>query len=111
MRAAHYLVRRAQVGGELRLHDMATLTAELRRVHMLERTIADLRTDEQVHHGHDPEEDSDSAPGVAAVRQSAEMVLQAALRKRNADGNEDEAEKKHGRNDQEDEDADIRIVH
>src|SRR5438552_12848649 len=70
--AAYTLVRRLQMRGELGLHNMAALAAELDGFHVVDRTVAQLASDNDVCQRHDGKEDTRAAPGGPPVGSGVE---------------------------------------
>src|SRR5260370_22152878 len=96
---------------EFRLHDVTALAAELNGLHVLNGAITDLASDEDIGHGHHPEEDGDAPPDGLTIRNLGESGGDAALPHPYADGNENQADEEDDGNRDEDEEPDVGIFH
>src|SRR5665213_4277497 len=95
--AGYLLVRREKMGGELGLHDMAALSAELIGFHVLNGAIGELASDDQIRHGHDREEQAGAPPGGLAIDGRVQRRDGLPSSERDADGNQDESREEHDR--------------
>src|SRR5690242_11052854 len=81
-------VRRIGVSCELGTHAMARLSAKLRCLHMLDRSISELCPDKHIENGGDPQKPSYATQCCLPIEDSFNVCLKATLSKVNADGNE-----------------------
>ena len=108
--AGHLLVRREKMGGELGLHDVAALSAELGGFHVLDGAIGDLASDDQVRHGHDGEEQAGAAPGGRAIDGRVQRFGSPVSSERDADGNQDQSREKYDGDGDEREQSDVGVA-
>jgi len=104
-------VRGVLVGRELRVHGVAGSSAELRRLHVLDRPIRDLSSNQEVSRGGGTEKPSQAPErGLAVEGNVGQPLLNLAPAQVDTDRNKGQAAKKNDRENQKEHDPDIGIV-
>jgi len=97
----------AAIGRELRLHDVATLAAELVCLHVCDGAVCDLARDDDVHDGHRDEEKCQTAQHDAAALGDGETLPDATPGQPGADGYQNQSGEEYGRDGEEDQDSNV----
>src|SRR5215470_5888977 len=103
-------VRRILMRHEFRSHDVARLTAKLRCFHVLDRPIGQLRTYDHVENGRDGQEPRQAPQCRLSIKSAFTAYRRSTSSKINAEGNECQSSKEYHRQDQKNDNSDVRIT-
>src|SRR5208283_4430764 len=106
----HIGVRRVLMCGELRFHDVAALTAELGRLHMLHCPVGALRTNNDVDGCSQGEEYGQSSEIKCPVGRRQQTLFNALAGEEKAERDQQQTCDENDRNYEEDYDADVWIA-
>jgi len=90
---------------------VARRTAELRRFHVIHRPVGNLSSDNEVKKGCEPEKPGQAFNCSLPIKDRFWNLPEAVFPKKNADGDQSQPEKEHGRKNEEDHDSNVWIVH
>jgi hypothetical protein len=108
--ARNRLMRGPHMRCEFGLHDMAALSAELHRFHVLYRAVAYLASNQEIRHRHDYEEHANPAPGLLPIGEPGETDRPPPPRERDPDWNQCQPNEEKDRDGDEQEQTDVGIV-
>src|SRR5215467_2431260 len=95
---------------EFRSHDMTRLTAKLRGLHMLDRPISQLGSNNQVKNSRDSREPRYATQGCLPIQDRFNACLQATFAKVDANGNQRQSSKENDRKNQKNDNPDVWIA-
>ena len=103
-------MRAAQIGHELRLHDVAALPAKLVGFHVNDSPVADLASDNYVGNGHDAEEDRQPPQCNPSIRRGRKARCDTPPGDERAERDQRQTGEEYSRNRQEKQNPEIRIT-